>query len=44
MYLLVYSQEPQSLYNERRFVPLNKLDRGASALQIKKYIDEEETK
>ncbi|BFZ21319.1 hypothetical protein BsWGS_24357 [Bradybaena similaris] len=37
-------QEPQSLYNERRFVPLNKLDRGASALQIKKYIDEEETK
>ncbi|XP_059139967.1 structural maintenance of chromosomes flexible hinge domain-containing protein 1-like [Physella acuta] len=37
-------QEPQSLYTERKFVPLNKLDRGTSALQIKKYIDEEEAK
>nr|KAI8727589.1 structural maintenance of chromosomes flexible hinge domain-containing protein 1-like; partial [Biomphalaria glabrata] len=37
-------QEPQSLYSERRFVPINKLDRGTSTLQIKKYIEEEESK
>ncbi|KAH9491932.1 Structural maintenance of chromosomes flexible hinge domain-containing protein 1 [Bulinus truncatus] len=37
-------QEPQSLYSERRFVPINKLDRGTSALQIKKYVEEEEAK
>ncbi|CAL1539296.1 unnamed protein product [Lymnaea stagnalis] len=37
-------QEPQSLYTERRFVPIGKLDRAASLQQIKKYIDEEEAK
>ncbi|KAK3701990.1 hypothetical protein RRG08_017880 [Elysia crispata] len=37
-------QEPQSLYSERKFVSLNKLDRGASIQQIGKYIEEEEAK
>ncbi|GFR98432.1 structural maintenance of chromosomes flexible hinge domain-containing protein 1-like [Elysia marginata] len=37
-------QEPRSLYVERKFVSLNKLDRSASAQQIDKHIEEEEAK
>ncbi|XP_071144533.1 structural maintenance of chromosomes flexible hinge domain-containing protein 1-like [Mytilus edulis] len=37
-------QEPRSLYDEVKVVPLSKLDRQASPHLIKKYIEEEEAK
>ncbi|XP_055997294.1 structural maintenance of chromosomes flexible hinge domain-containing protein 1-like isoform X2 [Ostrea edulis] len=37
-------QEPQSLYNEVRVVPLSRLDRLCSAASVKRYLEEEESK
>jgi len=37
-------QEPRSLYDEEKIVPLSKLDRTASVQLVKKYIEEEEAK
>ncbi|ESO82055.1 hypothetical protein LOTGIDRAFT_135415, partial [Lottia gigantea] len=37
-------QEPRSLYDEVKIVPLSKLDRSASQTVLKKYTDEEEAK
>ena len=41
---LCVMQEPVSLYDERKVVPLSKLDRTASQATIKYYIDEEMAK
>ncbi|KAL5015375.1 hypothetical protein ScPMuIL_009645 [Solemya velum] len=37
-------QEPRSLYDEVKIVPLSKLDRSASDQMIKKFIEDEEAK
>ena len=37
-------QEPQALYNEKKVVPLSKVDRTASQATIKYYIEEEMAK
>ncbi|KAK3088610.1 hypothetical protein FSP39_021256 [Pinctada imbricata] len=37
-------QEPQSLYDEIKAVPLSKLDRFANPTLVKRYIEEEESK
>ena len=37
-------QEPVSLYDDKKVVPLSKLDRTASQATIKYYIDEEMAK
>ncbi|XP_062594603.1 structural maintenance of chromosomes flexible hinge domain-containing protein 1-like [Saccostrea cucullata] len=37
-------QEPQSLYNEVRVVPLSRLDRLCGPASVKRYLEEEESK
>ena len=37
-------QEPKSLYDDVRTVPLSRLDRVASPTLVKRYLEEEETK
>ncbi len=39
-----FFQEPRSLYEDVRFVPLTKLDKNASEASIRKYMEEEEGK
>ena len=44
LYFLSFKQEPRSLYDEVKVVPLAKLDRHASIHLIKRCIEEEEAK
>ena len=41
---IICFQEPRSLYNEVKIVPLSKLDRAASQQLVRKYLEEEEAK
>ncbi|XP_060084908.1 structural maintenance of chromosomes flexible hinge domain-containing protein 1-like [Ylistrum balloti] len=38
------SQEPKSLYDDEKIVPLSKLDRSCSSQAVRRHIDEEEAK
>ena len=37
-------QEPRALYDDKKIVPLSKLDRAVTDVQVKKAIEEEEAK